>query len=259
MPIISKWCENPVSDYGIVTGCDNKYEWMLPWWHKCITKTNTYPIAFADFGLSPQMRNWCAAHGTLIDLNGSLRKRNWFKKPFAVLNAPFKNIIWMDSDCEVRKSLAPLFEFSTSFGVTLDPHTPWVKTKGAVASGVVVTYHGNPLVVDWANACLRDSALRGDQEVLNSILVNQRDKISIMPATYQWLRLDGENSNAIIMHWTGSKGKAKIKQFMGGGVVVAQKPKVIIKPKAVVRPIVRRTSMREPLPATIRNRRFKQK
>lgn len=193
---------------------------MLEWWWENYSKHNDLPVAFANFGMSRKAINFCQSRGILINLTQKTGKRNWFKKPFAMLGCPFNKVAWLDLDCEIRGKINPLFEYAKKgrIAVTLDPHNPWVKTRNCVASGIVVAEHGNTLIERWATSCLRPNRLRGDQEVLNSLIHDDRNKIAIMPPEYQWLRLDGDNPRALIMHWTGAKGKNIIRLQMGMNV-----------------------------------------
>ena len=194
---------------GIVVGADAQYEWMLPWWIKHYSKHNEYPICFADFGMTSLVRKFCAINGILIDLTYKASK-NWFKKPAAMLACGFGRMIWVDLDCEVRGSLAPILEYaSRGLAITLDPYNRWCKNQGVIASGVVGATKDNDLLKLWADKCL-STKLRGDQEVLNSITNATDPRVVVMPREYQWLRLDGDNKNAIIMHWTGPIGKKHI-------------------------------------------------
>ena len=38
-------------DKAFLTGCDYKYEWLLPWFFKNYKKYNNTPLIFADFGV----------------------------------------------------------------------------------------------------------------------------------------------------------------------------------------------------------------
>lgn len=208
------WKE-PKLPQGIVTGCDKNHEWMLPWWYNHYTNHNMYPILFADFGMSAEMKEWCKDRGYYEKIAGTYKK-NWFKKPRAIMSAPFEKVIWMDNDCEVRADVGPLFEHADKgVGVTLDPHTPHCKmSEKPVATGVIVASNGDPLIDQWAKACANTN-LRGDQAVFNDIVKNDHSKLSIMPPEYQWLRLDGERDDIIMMHWTGSTGKKHIRKIVG--------------------------------------------
>lgn len=238
---------------GIVTGCDDKLEWMLPWWFKNYSKTNKHKVVFADFGMSKAGRDWCIANGGIIDLTFKI-KVNWFKKPLALLKSPFKHVVWVDLDCEIRKDISALFEYATKgLAVTKDPYNRWVKSSNVVAAGVVGATNGNQIVSEWAAACLSPGSLRGDQEVLNEVIKNKWDQVVIMPREYQWLRLDGDkNPDAIIMHWTGPVGKSHIRKLMGGQPITNQvrslaKSKPIYRPVArpIIRPVVKSNMFRQ--------------
>lgn len=227
----AEWAPPVVSGRAVVTGFDSGHEWMLKWWHGHYKKHNDYPVYFADFGMSPTCQSWCRDNGTLLDLRFQCGKANWFKKPFAMLACQHDEIMWIDLDCEVRLAISPLFEYaSKGLAVTLDPHNKWVKSKDVVASGVVAAKHGDPIVQQWALGCANTS-LRGDQEVLNQIIQQQRDKVAIMPREYQWLRLDGDNPKATIMHWTGPAGKSQIKKQITPPV---QTPQTTVRPRVAV-------------------------
>ncbi len=204
-------------DCGVVTGCDAKYEWMLPWWLDHYNKHNSYPVYFANFGMSSDAVEWCQKHGHVVDLSFSCpRKKNWFKKPLAILSCPFKRTFWIDLDCEIRGDITPMFGYvGKGITVTLDPHNPWVKTKPVIASGVVGVKHSHPLILKWGVKCMAGARVRGDQEVLNEIMHTRRDQITIMPPEYQWLRIDGDSPKAVIMHWTGAKGSDHIRGELG--------------------------------------------
>lgn len=211
------WSEPFNGERGVVTGCDSAHEWMLPWWFDHYRRKNKYPITFADFGMSRHMVDWCRQRGHLLDLSFKCKK-NWFKKPLAVLMAGYKDVLWLDSDCEIRADMAPLFEFAKGFGVTLDPHNPWCKKNGCkkvVASGIISTHIDNDLAVEWAYKCLEAHKFRGDQEVLNEIIKHTPQRVDIMPPEYQWLRIDGDKEGVLVMHWTGSRGKQHIRKQMG--------------------------------------------
>lgn len=201
----------------VITGCDNSHEWMLPWWWKHYSSCNKYDVMFADFGMSSTMLEWCRERGEIIPLRFNIRK-NWFKKPFSLLGSPYHYSVWVDLDCEVRKPLDPIFVSTAErgFAVTEDLHNPWIDTPKVLASGVVGSIHGNPIILEWSRRCLSPGKARGDQEVLNALLVGKYGDITIMPLDYQWLRIAGDNNpDAVIMHWTGTKGKNHIRRKMG--------------------------------------------
>lgn len=125
---------------GIIIGCDNKQEWLLPWWWMHYSLHNNYPVTFVNFGnMSKEAQLWCTERGELKHLNfldfpltpkdeihppllsiwESSHPQNdlwetraaWFTKPFALLESPYKRTIWIDTDCQIRGELGKLFEF----------------------------------------------------------------------------------------------------------------------------------------------------
>lgn len=209
------WNVGDIKGDGVVVGCDVKQEWMLEWWWKHYSKYNDYPVTFANFGMSNKKIDWCSSRGVVIDLSFNINK-TWFKKPLAILNTLYNRCIWIDLDCEIRDDISKLFEHAESgIGVTIDPHTAVCKNENPVASGVIVVKHGNPVIVEWAKKCLHLNGYIGDQDVFNDIIKDNRELLSIMPPEYQWLRLDGDKPNVIMMHWTGPRGKDKIRADLG--------------------------------------------
>lgn len=212
-----QWIDGISHDVGIITGCDAKHEWLLPWWYANVSQYNKLPITFANFGLSSHGMDWCKTRGSIVNLTFKAR-RNWFKKPVAILNASYKNIIWLDTDCEVLADLTPLIEYSNKVGLVADPYNPHIRSKWSLQTGAVVCSHNNKLILDWATECIHGGhRQRGDQEVLNNIVINDdiyTNDIEIMPPNYHRLRLDKDHSDALMIHWTGSMGKAIIRGKM---------------------------------------------
>jgi Glycosyl transferase family 8 len=219
---------NSPSD-GIVTGCDNGHQWMLPWWFYHLRKHNPdIPVTFCNFGgMTKECIDWCEANGTYCDLSNIKSKKNWFKKPAAIWYSNYKKVIWIDNDCEIKKPIDRYFAITkpNQIGVTYDPQNNFCINdrrrliKNPVATGVVVAEPKNELIKEWAAKCLLANRIRGDQEVLNYILSERQrkkdytTKIRIMPAEYQWLRIYNTiNKDAYIMHWTGPEGKKHIKE-----------------------------------------------
>jgi len=204
---------------GVITGADQSAEWMLPWWLGNLRKHNPgIPVAFADFGMSPGMVEFCGKHGPVYPIRW--RKGGWFNKPFACLNSPFLRTVWLDTDCEVKADIARLFSLSgKALGVTADPHTPFVAQDGrpVAQTGVLAFTRGDALVLDWAKAlCVGEH--RGDQEALNALLSVGDPRVAFLPREWQWLRMDNRagDPNAKIIHWTGPEGRKIIREKMCG-------------------------------------------
>jgi Glycosyl transferase family 8 len=126
---------------GIIAGCNQNIEWLLPFWYDHIKKHNDLPITFINYGMSRKALNWCQERGEVQNLsisdfffnNRVLEKKEsrihenlsavdkeilrkirlaWFKKPFALLLTPYLRTIWLDLDCQVRGNLSTLFSFA---------------------------------------------------------------------------------------------------------------------------------------------------
>lgn len=214
---------------GVLVASDIGSEWLLPWWWDHYSKHNSHPVAFVDFGMSREMKEWCQERGETIrlrvadvfvaeeeEIEESLalvwrqnseerfwRKRSaWFKKPLACLQSPFRRTLWVDLDCEIRGQVAPCFAFANSangFALHKQP-------RGSLLynSGVIPFKHGLPLFETWAGECLeKTDRFRGDQEVLSHLIAKEKLDVHALPIEMNWGYSYGENPNALIIHWWG--------------------------------------------------------
>ena len=122
--------------FGIISGCNKDYEWLLPWWWENYKKHNSYPVVIFDFGMSEDGKKFCIDRGIYCDLQkidknivelscineddrkifkimyGNERAEKlrsvWFKKPQAAYHTPFDITVWIDLDCEIGLNLAEL-------------------------------------------------------------------------------------------------------------------------------------------------------
>jgi len=215
-------------EVGFVVGCDANQEWMLDWWMENYSKHNKLPVAIANFGMSSKKLKKYKPITEIIDLTSIKTKLPWFKKPLAIVNSPFKKTCLVDIDCEVLKPLDSIFNYLDEHHVcvTKDPLNTYCKKyitseQIPMATGVVVAYSNNELIKEWAERCVGEEDIRGDQEVFNNILTERlkkkilSTKIRIIPDNYQWLRIYEmvrKNPEAYIIHWTGPDGKKIIKE-----------------------------------------------
>ena len=236
-----KWrTEGLRSTEGFLVGSDLNQEWLLPWWWENYSRHNSLPVIFADFGMSPKMKDWCKERGECIclpvygffaaereEVSSENRKsweasygtlfwdsRNaWFKKPLACLQSPFPKTAWIDLDCEIRAPLDRIFTYcgnDLGFSIARDPgsETP---DSPLYNSGVFVFKHGIPLVLEWADIALELTLdFFGDQEALTHLILQKKLPICELPHSYNWSRLYSENPEAHIVHWHGARGKAVI-------------------------------------------------
>lgn len=217
---------------GVLVGSDARQEWLLPWWWENYCRYNSYPVTFADFGLSREMKKWCGEVGAIMPIHAPpcfVKDRSeveraltekweekyndtfweareaWFKKPFACLQSPYLNTIWVDADCEVVASLEDLF--AVEFGLVRDqaaeaPDFPIYN------SGVIAFKKDHPLIVKWAAESLKKNGLfRGDQDLLSSIIHEKKIPIKELDPIYNWSIGEGKNSEAAVYHWLGEAAK----------------------------------------------------
>ncbi len=220
---------------GIIVGCDQNQEWMLPWWWGHYAEHNRFPVAFFDFGMSKEAQDWCRARGQLIQLppfhptpkekisekrlqewmgqNDErmwVARSSWFQKPRAMSMSPFKKTVWLDLDCEVKKELAPLFSYG-----------PFAAAKEfggeALDAGVIVFEERSIVVQKWAKLCEEKSGeFLGDKDVLDFVL--KTEKAQILPPIYNWRLQLGDNPDVAILHYLGSMGKEIIRMIATAGL-----------------------------------------
>ena len=205
-----------------ITGCDSNTEWMLPWFVENFKKHNPNAnLVIYDFGMEG---------GWFPELRKSLREsggNGWFKKPLAMLKATnlAENICWIDTDCEILANIEDIFDYVIPNKLSMGVDYPWTARSGEEwhNTGVVAFTGIPPVLTEW-NRFVLEEKHRGDQETLHWMMGNDPLRrlihIDTLPQQYNTLRLDildgTTPSNIKIMHWTGSKGKEKIKELMNG-------------------------------------------
>ncbi len=241
---------------GITVGCDHKQEWLLPWWWKHYSSHNTYPVAFADFGMSPKALAWCADKGICIEVPQATTNNNnipaqkkeswerrfgngiwfcrssWFKKPLALQNSPFEVGIWLDLDCQVNGTLEPLFNslaFGAEMGLVEEP--PFIQRKnqeensllpGEVSynSGVIVFRNDAKILKKWAEEAIHNSREHiGDQQALNRAIFNHSPSLVHLPTHYNWSRALGPNPDSLIYHFAGGDGKLELLKIVDPSLI----------------------------------------
>lgn len=231
---------------GVIVGTDLSQEWLLSWWWSHYTKYNHHPVVFIDFGMTTQMKQWCQTKGDLIRLEPAdffvkekeeidpslaenwerkygeqvwISRDAWFKKPFACLKSPFKKTLWIDLDCQIKGSVAPLFLFSdhpSQIALAKDraasshPNQQGLdcESRFIYNSGVISFEKGAPLIQLWAHESKkRNGFFRTDQDLLSQLIFEQSLEICELPPIYNWTIGYGENPDSVIDHWVGEIGK----------------------------------------------------
>ena len=231
----SHWCDTGriLAPEGVVTGADKSTEWMLSWWYQNLMAHNPgIPVAFADFGMSPAMRERCEIDGiAVLDVGRKTRLGGWLNKPTAICMAPFQRVLWLDTDVEVRGDLTEVFALD-GLAMAADGHSKADVGDRPVNSGVIKVDNGDERIVTWAREILANPiTYRGDQEALNVLRADGRiSGDSILPKRFNWLRLDGHRpAGAACVHHTGPAGHRRVAQLAGllvdnfRGLVIAER------------------------------------
>jgi hypothetical protein len=212
-------------DKCFITGCDDRTEWMLPWFLKNYIKHNSTPIVLADFGMTDQTRAWAyqvSEFDDILDLQYRGTNKAWFLKPRALLEIKSEFACWIDTDIHILGDMSGVFNYVEEGKLAMVEDKPWSKRTGELwhNSGVVAVKGKPKILYDWEHVC-RTRPVQGDQETLHLMLDTPLKKLAAVnsvPNIYNWLRvqiLDGEdNPNKLAMHWTGFKGKNEIRKIM---------------------------------------------
>lgn len=224
---MEKTMSSKIYDKVFLTGCDKNTEWMLPWFLDNYHKHNEVPIVLADFGMTKfaleAVKNQKRI-AAVMDLT-STKEQGWFKKPLSMLKCPSKYTCWIDTDCEVLGNISSVFDKVEPQKLAMACDRPWTKRSGETwyNSGVVAFKDKPKILEKWVDA-VRKNPVRGDQETLHFLLETPLDQmiyITELPNKYNWLRVQIQNDkqdskDKLVMHWTGRKGKNKIKGMIDG-------------------------------------------
>lgn len=227
---------------GVIIGCDANQEWLLPWFFGHYKQWNEIPLTFIDLGMSESGLRWCREKGNVISLGvieleekrrgmgrdlweiaygkGELQKLRsaWFKKPYAFLASPYEITLWLDLDCEVKKSLVPLFallEEGSEIGMVKEERIILFSPAGldSYNSGVVLFRKEAPILSRFLEfSKLYQDDYLGDQEILALAIEETCPKMTHLPLIYNWDWKRGESEEVAIYHHMGQNGKEVIRQ-----------------------------------------------
>lgn len=216
-----QWTPNPRQEQGVIIGCAPVQEDLIPWCVETYKKYNDYPLAFADFGISKKAKAYCKEHGQLISMT-DVDVEGWFRKPFAILRAPFRKILWLDVDVELRGDVQVLFALAKQGKIAAgeDSYNAPQFRKHLAAnqvlwdSGVVATEHGNSVIKKWAEkiGSVSKGVFLGDHEPLSLVVYENGFPMNTIPKHIHRMRLDGFTGPSMLYHWTGPKGKEHIRR-----------------------------------------------
>lgn len=240
---------------GVLVGSDASQEWLLSWFYFHFRQWNPEcPIAFADFGMTSEGRDWCAERGLLFNVpelstaggeqRGSFFQGTfwaqwdggpsgctpagsiYFRKPIALANSPFYRTLWLDLDCQVRGDLGSLMSLPLppdGLAATFCGSGCFIKNLGSgeiitaakYSTGVILTEKGSVLLNEWAALSQGKISFFTDEESLAFLAARTQLPITLIPYEYNWPVANwGENSRAYIYHWMGNEGKRRLKDFI---------------------------------------------
>lgn len=243
-PFDIQWKKDSIiAPEGIIIGCSQNQEWMLPWWWVNYSLHNIFPITILDFGdMSPQAIAWCKDRGNYVklqvpdflakkqDVDPNLaakwedkRRQIWTLRPFwfnrilYFLETPYKKTIWIDLDCQVLKALNSIFESfleENTFAIAPEAKEEMEKNRkaGILApnatmynAGVTAFTHGSEIIYEWVRRCVTENHLyMSTQPILADILQSNKFPFAQLPITYNWAMAQGYNPEAQILHYWGA-------------------------------------------------------
>ena len=212
-------------DRCFLTGCDKVTEWQLPWFVENFKKwMPDEKLSLANFGVSDECMKWAKDSGWFHSI-GEMERRHvpkgWFMKPGAMLGSPYKEICWIDTDCEVCGDVTEIFDLVEPNKIAMVVDEPWTKRQGEKQhnSGIVAFKGKPPILRDWAEQVMLQPE-RGDQETLHAMTnpILKMAHITDLPNKFQYLRLQFHDGDEVadkrVVHWTGDKGNEHIRMIM---------------------------------------------
>jgi hypothetical protein len=218
----------PLFDKIFLTGCDEKTEWMLSWFLENYSKHNNTPLVFANFGVSSDCLLALKSKDSPVEHIINMTKyaeQGWFKKPKAMIEASKLSnyTCWIDTDFEIFDDMSTVFKYVEENRLGMVEDKPWSARRGEVwHNSGIVAFKDTPMILhQWAGLVEKHPTV-GDQETLHQMLrehpLQRMIYITSLPNVYNWLRiqlLDGQdNKKKKAIHWTGLKGKDKIRSLM---------------------------------------------
>ena len=128
---------------------------------------------------------------------------------------------------EILDNIETIFDWIEPNRLAMVEDKPWTKRRPDMRgllyyNSGIVAFNGDPQILhQWAYN-VEKNPQQGDQETLHAMMespLSQRVYITDLPNEYNWLRLqlehDNQDSNKKkAIHWTGPKGKEKIRSKM---------------------------------------------
>ena len=227
---------------GIITGTNARYEWMLKlWWHY-YSQTNTHPVTFMDFGMSKSARLWCEKRGDVLTISvpkgvptGEAKielskkrewevayknpweaRKCWFYKPFALLETPYEQTLWVDIDTFIIKPLSSLFELNLYRIALTQEHSriynpaKLLPREVSYATSLIGYTKNHPLIKKWAEKTKEWNHLfLGDQEILSRLICEDQVPVTPLPPIYNAKPKSDLSPDTFIVHF-GNVAKSEL-------------------------------------------------
>lgn len=218
--------EDMEQNLGVLVGCDENQEWMLPWWFSHFRQANpNLSVAFADFGMSKSAKIWCEERGSRLEIPSLPLYENkgdpgvlfmgerwcewrltpprfttypiWFAKASAMLLSPFYRTLWLDLDCQVLSDLSTLFSLPLPKSKLRMRKACKIFVKSYPSqhifeiptynSGVILYEKDSPLLKMWSQA--NEEGIHhfsSDDYIISLFIACLKDEKISLPLKYNW-------------------------------------------------------------------------
>lgn len=224
---------------GVLIGADSAMEWCFRWWFEHYSKHNDFPVTVIDFGLSAQGLHNAKIIGHVIPCECASPKNYaykpldhfyvdkkrpiWFSKPRALTLTPYQHTVWIDIDCEVRGSIAPLFDYCTSAlqfsavqslpaGQIWAYNNQFLKPGEILYNGGVIAYdRDSNLLHKWVEQTRnRSERYFADDVAFSSIIAENNLVMDEIPKEYNRPWHVADRMHDQIIHWKGPSGQFRL-------------------------------------------------
>ncbi|MBN2164496.1 MAG: hypothetical protein JXR25_04965 [Pontiellaceae bacterium] len=208
-----------------MTGVTGNQEWMLKWWYRNITKHNPDAhVTICDFGgMSDEIQVWAKRHANCFIQYPEGECSAGDLKTRAMIDSPYAYTCWVDVNCEVLKPINDIFDYAQPgiIGLIADHvHVQQDSKEQGWSTGISLICGTPGLLTDWHDNAAKTS-VRDDRESLRLLLTRHPERnaeIVELPQDYLWSRQlltkKRDHSGKRVIHWTGPKGKAHIREIL---------------------------------------------
>jgi len=209
-------------DVGVVVGVTDGQADLLPGWLvRFLAHNPNVPLAVAAFDRAvPDV----AGDNPCYHVRAPASVTGWFRKPFALLQAPFERVLWLDVDCVVRGDIRPLLREVGDvplLGKTnskTSGNGDWFRMmpRGApcYCTGAIGLRRKDDLLAEWALNSLppREHTYRGDHEILSWLIHRRgREVRTLTDGEYCFWKPNAPEPRGMLFHYAGIPGKEALR------------------------------------------------